>query len=281
MVGLGETHEEMVETFAALREHGVQVLTVGQYLRPSERHLPVVRYWHPDEFAALETAAYELGFDHVAAGPARALLLPRRPARRVGGETVPPAPGRSPRSERELSNAYAWPMSSSFARTRTPALAASVAALAAALAGCGSSAPVLQTAATERAIAQSILTERHIQTKVRCPAHVERRAGVAFTCAARLGVGAYPVHVVETNSAGHVRYASQAPLVVLDTAKVKHAIAASILAQRKLRASVRCPTQVLQQAGIQFACTATIAGRDYPFEVTEIDAAGHVEYVGR
>ena len=47
MVGLGETHEEMVETFEALREHGVQVLTVGQYLRPSERHLPVVRYWHP------------------------------------------------------------------------------------------------------------------------------------------------------------------------------------------------------------------------------------------
>ncbi len=47
----------------------MQVLTVGQYLRPSERHLPVVRYWHPDEFAALEQAAYELGFDHVAAGP--------------------------------------------------------------------------------------------------------------------------------------------------------------------------------------------------------------------
>ena len=69
MVGLGETHEEMVDTFGALREHGVQVLTVGQYLRPSERHLPVVRYWHPDEFAALEAAAYELGFDHVAAGP--------------------------------------------------------------------------------------------------------------------------------------------------------------------------------------------------------------------
>ena len=69
MVGLGETHEEMVEAFAALREHGVQVLTVGQYLRPSERHLPVVRYWHPDEFAALERAAYALGFDHVAAGP--------------------------------------------------------------------------------------------------------------------------------------------------------------------------------------------------------------------
>jgi lipoic acid synthetase len=69
MVGLGETHDELVEAFAALREQGVQVLTVGQYLRPSERHLPVVRYWHPDEFAALERAAYELGFEHVAAGP--------------------------------------------------------------------------------------------------------------------------------------------------------------------------------------------------------------------
>ena len=56
MVGLGETHEELVDTFAVLREHGVQVLTVGQYLRPSERHLPVVRYWHPDEFAALRDA---------------------------------------------------------------------------------------------------------------------------------------------------------------------------------------------------------------------------------
>jgi lipoic acid synthetase len=69
MVGLGETHEEMVSTFEILRAHDVQVLTVGQYLRPSERHLPIVRYWHPDEFAALEAAAYKLGFDHVAAGP--------------------------------------------------------------------------------------------------------------------------------------------------------------------------------------------------------------------
>jgi lipoyl synthase len=69
MVGLGETHEEMVEAFAVLREHGVEVLTVGQYLRPTERHLPVVRYWHPDEFADLARAARELGFRSVAAGP--------------------------------------------------------------------------------------------------------------------------------------------------------------------------------------------------------------------
>jgi lipoic acid synthetase len=69
MVGLGETYDELVEAFGILREHGVQVLTVGQYLRPTERHLPVVRYWHPDEFVALERAAYAIGFDHVAAGP--------------------------------------------------------------------------------------------------------------------------------------------------------------------------------------------------------------------
>src|SRR5215213_2354956 len=69
MVGLGETFEEMVEAFGILRDHHVQVLTVGQYLRPTERHLPVVRYWHPDEFNALEEAAYAIGFEHVAAGP--------------------------------------------------------------------------------------------------------------------------------------------------------------------------------------------------------------------
>jgi lipoic acid synthetase len=69
MVGLGETHDELVDAFGQLREQGVQILTVGQYLRPTERHLPVVRYWHPDEFKALETAAYDLGFDHIAAGP--------------------------------------------------------------------------------------------------------------------------------------------------------------------------------------------------------------------
>jgi lipoic acid synthetase len=69
MVGLGETFEEMVDALGQLRENHVQVLTLGQYLRPTERHLPIVRYWHPDEFKQLEEAAYELGFEHVAAGP--------------------------------------------------------------------------------------------------------------------------------------------------------------------------------------------------------------------
>jgi lipoic acid synthetase len=69
MVGLGESFEEMVDTLGALRAHHVQVLTIGQYLRPTENHLPIVRYWHPDEFEALEREAYALGFEHVAAGP--------------------------------------------------------------------------------------------------------------------------------------------------------------------------------------------------------------------
>jgi len=69
MVGLGESLDEMLEAFGVLREHEVQVLTVGQYLRPSERHLPVTRYWEPDEFAHMEREAYAMGFESVAAGP--------------------------------------------------------------------------------------------------------------------------------------------------------------------------------------------------------------------
>jgi lipoyl synthase len=69
MVGLGESFDEMIATFELLRDHEVQILTVGQYLRPTENHLPVQRYWHPDEFKALSDAAYAMGFDAVAAGP--------------------------------------------------------------------------------------------------------------------------------------------------------------------------------------------------------------------
>jgi lipoic acid synthetase len=69
MVGLGESVDEVVDALGQLRERGVQIITVGQYLRPTERHLPVVRYWHPDEFKVIERAGYDLGFDHIAAGP--------------------------------------------------------------------------------------------------------------------------------------------------------------------------------------------------------------------
>lgn len=69
MVGLGEEFEEVVQTMTDLREHGCDLLTVGQYLRPSMKHLPVERYWHPDEFEALTEVGTRLGFAHVEAGP--------------------------------------------------------------------------------------------------------------------------------------------------------------------------------------------------------------------
>lgn len=69
MVGLGEERDEVLEAFQALRDHGVQVLTVGQYLRPTVDHLPVARYWHPEEFEDLKRDAYRIGFESVAAAP--------------------------------------------------------------------------------------------------------------------------------------------------------------------------------------------------------------------
>jgi lipoic acid synthetase len=69
MVGLGETREELTEAFVALRDVDCDILTIGQYLRPSERHLPLVRYYHPEEFAELREEALALGFRHVEAGP--------------------------------------------------------------------------------------------------------------------------------------------------------------------------------------------------------------------
>ena len=69
MVGLGETWDELLETLADLRRVECGILTIGQYLRPSAAHLPVARYYHPDEFAALKEAAVTLGFGHVESGP--------------------------------------------------------------------------------------------------------------------------------------------------------------------------------------------------------------------
>lgn len=69
MVGLGETEAEIVQVMRDLRAHGVDMLTIGQYLAPSVHHLPVARYLHPDEFTRLERAAVALGFTHAAVGP--------------------------------------------------------------------------------------------------------------------------------------------------------------------------------------------------------------------
>ena len=69
MVGIGETDDEIVEAMRDLREAGVDVLTVGQYLRPSPKHLPVTRFVEPATFAAYERAAMEMGFLYAASGP--------------------------------------------------------------------------------------------------------------------------------------------------------------------------------------------------------------------
>ena len=68
MVGLGETDEEILEVMRDMRAHHIEMLTIGQYLAPSNSHLPVRRYVHPDTFKMFEAKAYEMGFSHAAVG---------------------------------------------------------------------------------------------------------------------------------------------------------------------------------------------------------------------
>lgn len=68
MVGLGETDEEILEVMRDMRAHGIDMLTIGQYLAPSSSHLPVKRYVHPDTFRMFEEKAREMGFSHAAIG---------------------------------------------------------------------------------------------------------------------------------------------------------------------------------------------------------------------
>jgi len=69
MLGLGEELDEVIAVMRDLREHGVDMITLGQYLQPSQHHLPVERYVTPEEFAELERIGYQLGFANVASGP--------------------------------------------------------------------------------------------------------------------------------------------------------------------------------------------------------------------
>jgi lipoic acid synthetase len=69
MLGLGETSDEIIRVFRDLRDVDCDILTLGQYLRPSRDHLPVERYLPPEEFADLRARALELGFRHVESGP--------------------------------------------------------------------------------------------------------------------------------------------------------------------------------------------------------------------
>ena len=69
MLGLGETKEEVIETMHHLKESNVDVLTIGQYLQPTNKHLTIHRFVHPDEFAELRNVGYTIGFDFVESGP--------------------------------------------------------------------------------------------------------------------------------------------------------------------------------------------------------------------
>ena len=69
MLGLGETREEVLETMEDLRKANVDVMTIGQYLQPSPKHLPVERYPHPDEYKFYEETGLKMGFRYVESGP--------------------------------------------------------------------------------------------------------------------------------------------------------------------------------------------------------------------
>ncbi len=103
----------------------MEVLTVGQYLRPSERHLPVVRYWHPDEFARARARRLRARLRPRRRRPARALLLPRRPARaaappRASARRAAPAPSRACRSERPPPARPMFPLKDNIPLSRVP-----------------------------------------------------------------------------------------------------------------------------------------------------------------
>jgi lipoic acid synthetase len=69
MLGLGEQWDQVLGALRDLRAHDVDMITIGQYLQPTPHHHPVIRYWTPDEFKALETEGLAMGFSLVASGP--------------------------------------------------------------------------------------------------------------------------------------------------------------------------------------------------------------------
>ncbi len=107
IVGLGEERGELIETMRDLRAADVAILTLGQYLRPSARHLPVARYYHPDEFAHLAEAGRAMGFTHVESGPlvrssyhAKRQVTPRGQPRALAAP-APPVVGWRPTRRRD------------------------------------------------------------------------------------------------------------------------------------------------------------------------------------
>lgn len=175
-------------------------------------------------------------------------------------------------------------------RRRLVARATMVGAVVAAglLAGCGGGTHrTLDATGVSRSIAQSILKQHRIYATVSCPTSVPQEKGHDFTCQAAVDVGHYPVPVTQDDNKGNVSWNTRAPLALVDMPRVRSAIRHSILSQRHVRASVVCPTQVLQQKGLKFTCTATVGAADsskrvhagdYGFTVVQTDDAGHVTY---
>ena len=98
VVGMGETTDEVLQTLADLRGVGVDIVTIGQYLRPTTNHLPVVRWWTPDELTELKVAGEAMGIGHVEAGP---LVRSSYHARQA-------ADAADPRCHNRLNVAIAW-----------------------------------------------------------------------------------------------------------------------------------------------------------------------------
>jgi lipoic acid synthetase len=88
MIGLGETEEEVIGVLADLQAIGVQIVTIGQYLRPSASHLPVARWWSPEEFARIAEAGRALGLSHVVASPLTRSSYHARQAAEGAGATA-------------------------------------------------------------------------------------------------------------------------------------------------------------------------------------------------
>ena len=86
MVGLGETNEEILAVLEDLRRHDVSMVTIGQYLQPTQHHMPVLRYMPPAEFTQLGASARAMGFKHVASGPL--VRSSYHADRQAAGETV-------------------------------------------------------------------------------------------------------------------------------------------------------------------------------------------------
>ena len=99
IVGLGETNDEVVETLRDLRAHGVDVVTIGQYLQPSAKHAPIDRWVHPDEFRWFREQGEAIGFGSVFSGP----LV--RSSYRADEQRTPPPPGAAPSPTRTTGRA--------------------------------------------------------------------------------------------------------------------------------------------------------------------------------